>query len=273
MVRTKTVVKTKQQSDINKPKPKKAKGKKKNQQKQQNTEQKQPFIGGGLPKIKKPHRFRPGTVAKREIKKYSNSVADLIPHAPFQKLCRDIAGDIETSIKNNKGNLRFQKNAILALKSASQDFLNKLFEDSNMYAKHAKRETVFVKDIGLFLKNQPDFKHYNSTKKARKLPAQKIIQQPKKKISNEENKLNEEPINEEPKLNELNGHKLPIKKINKELNGKKKLLTFIENKELNGKKNLPKKEPKKVDQKNEEEEDKSMAIDGEEQASQWKFTF
>ena len=33
-------------------------------------------------------RFRPGTVALREIKKYQKDVSNLIPRAPFQKLVR-----------------------------------------------------------------------------------------------------------------------------------------------------------------------------------------
>lgn len=36
--------------------------------------------------VKKPHRFRPGTVALREIRKYQKSTDLLIRKLPFQRL-------------------------------------------------------------------------------------------------------------------------------------------------------------------------------------------
>ena len=40
---------------------------------------------------KKPHRYRPGTVALREIRKYQKSTDLLIRKLPFQRLVREIA--------------------------------------------------------------------------------------------------------------------------------------------------------------------------------------
>ena len=40
---------------------------------------------------KKPHRYRPGTVALREIRKYQKSTELLIRKLPFQRLVREIA--------------------------------------------------------------------------------------------------------------------------------------------------------------------------------------
>ena len=51
--------------------------------------------------IKKPHRFRPGTVALREIRKFQKSTELLIRKLPFQRLVREIAQEI-------KADLRFQ---------------------------------------------------------------------------------------------------------------------------------------------------------------------
>lgn len=59
-------------------------------------------------KVKKPHRYRPGTCALREIRKYQKSVDLLIRKLPFQRLVREIAQDF-------KADLRFQNSAILAL--------------------------------------------------------------------------------------------------------------------------------------------------------------
>ena len=58
--------------------------------------------------IKKPHRFRPGTVAAREIRKYQKSTELLIRKLPFQRLVKEIAHDIRPET-------RFQSSAVMAL--------------------------------------------------------------------------------------------------------------------------------------------------------------
>ena len=95
--------------------------------------------GGG---IKKPHRFRPGTVALREIRRYQKSTELLIRKLPFQRLVREIAQDFKTD-------LRFQASAIMALQEASESYLVGLFEDTNLCAIHAKRVTIMPKDVQL----------------------------------------------------------------------------------------------------------------------------
>lgn len=97
-----------------------------------------PTAGG----VKKPHRYRPGTVALREIRKYQKSTDLLIRKAPFQRLVREIAQDFKTD-------LRFQSTAVLALQEASEAYLVGLFEDTNLCAIHAKRVTIMPKDIQL----------------------------------------------------------------------------------------------------------------------------
>ena len=97
-----------------------------------------PATGG----VKKPHRFRPGTVALREIRKFQKSTDLLIRKLPFQRLVREIAQDFKTD-------LRFQSHAVLALQEASEAYLVGLFEDTNLCAIHAKRVTIMPKDIQL----------------------------------------------------------------------------------------------------------------------------
>lgn len=92
--------------------------------------------------IKKPHRFRPGTVAFREIRRYQKSTELLIRKLPFQRLVREIAQEFKTE-------LRFQSSAIGALQEAAEAYLVSLFEDVNLCAIHAKRVTIMVKDIQL----------------------------------------------------------------------------------------------------------------------------
>ena len=91
---------------------------------------------------KKPRRYRPGTLALREIRKYQKSTELLIRKIPFQRLVREIAQDFKTD-------LRFQSAAILALQEASEAYLVSLFEDTNLCALHAKRVTIMPKDMQL----------------------------------------------------------------------------------------------------------------------------
>jgi len=92
--------------------------------------------------VKKPHRYRPGTVALREIRKYQKSTELLIRKLPFQRLVREIATEFKTD-------LRFQSSAVLALQEASESYLVGLFEDTNLCAIHAKRVTIMPKDMQL----------------------------------------------------------------------------------------------------------------------------
>jgi len=92
--------------------------------------------------VKKPHRYRPGTVALREIRRYQKSTDLLIRKLPFQRLVREIAQEFRTD-------LRFQASAVLALQEAAEAYLVGLFEDTNLAAIHAKRVTIMAKDIQL----------------------------------------------------------------------------------------------------------------------------
>ena len=68
--------------------------------------------------VKKPHRYRPGTVALREIRKYQKSTELLIRKLPFQRLVREIA-------QNYRSDLRFQSVAVMALQEAAEAYLGK----------------------------------------------------------------------------------------------------------------------------------------------------
>lgn len=55
------------------------------------------------------HRYRPGTVALREIRRYQASTALLIPKLNFQRLVREIANNV------SENGIRFQVAAMAAL--------------------------------------------------------------------------------------------------------------------------------------------------------------
>ena len=95
--------------------------------------------GGG---VKKPHRYRPGTVALREIRRFQKTTDLLMRKGPFQRLVRELACDI-------KSDSRMQSTALLALQEASEAYLVGLFNDTNECAIHAKRVTIMPKDMQL----------------------------------------------------------------------------------------------------------------------------
>ena len=96
---------------------------------------------GGV-KAERKIRFRPGTVAIREIKRYQKTTALLLPRAPFQRFVRSICEGIDVQI-------RFQAQALLAVQEAAEMYFVGLFEDANLCAIHANRVTVMRKDLDL----------------------------------------------------------------------------------------------------------------------------
>ena len=99
--------------------------------------------------VRKPHRFRPGTVALKEIWRNQKSTDLLIQKLPFQRLVREIANDIDVCPAHLHGKIRFQSAAVMALQEASEAYLVGLFEDTNLCAIHARRVTIMPKDIQL----------------------------------------------------------------------------------------------------------------------------
>ena len=99
--------------------------------------------------VKKRYRYRPGTVALKQIRQYQKSTELLIRKLPFQRLVREIASDSEVITSPLCGKVRFQSAAIMALQEAAEAYLVGLFEDTNLCAIHAKRVTIMPKDIQL----------------------------------------------------------------------------------------------------------------------------
>ncbi|ETN04156.1 hypothetical protein PPTG_14870 [Phytophthora nicotianae INRA-310] len=97
-----------------------------------------PMAGG----IKLPHRYKPGTVVLREIRKYQKSYKLLMRMLPFSRLVREIMQDFKTD-------LRITAAALEALQEATGIVAVELFEYANILAIHAKRVTVMNADIRL----------------------------------------------------------------------------------------------------------------------------
>eukprot|EP00804_Cyclotella_cryptica_P022278 CCRYP_018110-RB/>CCRYP_018110-RB protein AED:0.02 eAED:0.02 QI:0/-1/0/1/-1/0/1/0/148 len=112
-----------------------------------------PASGG----VKKPHRYRPGTVALCEIRRYQKSTDLLIRKVPFQRLAREVLQDL-----NRPGSYphftveHFQATSLLAIQESVEAFSVGLFEDANFYAIHARRVTIMPKDMQLALQIRGD---------------------------------------------------------------------------------------------------------------------
>ena len=92
--------------------------------------------------VKKPHHYRPSTVALQEIHKYQRSTDLLCRRLSVARLIREITQDFKVG-------LRFQATALLAIQEAMEAWLVHLMEDMNLCAIHAKRVTIGPKDLSL----------------------------------------------------------------------------------------------------------------------------
>lgn len=105
-----------------------------------------PTAGDPTPTGRK-RRYKPGTVALKEIRRYQRSYDLLIAKLPFARLVREVALDLLPAEVGAE--LRWQSHAIQALQEAAEAFMVHLFEDTNLCAIHAKRVTIMQKDIQL----------------------------------------------------------------------------------------------------------------------------
>lgn len=95
---------------------------------------------------KRHHRYRPGTRALKDIRRYQKSTDLLIRRLPFQRLVKQICDDHFSAPDLN---FRWQSSALLALQEASEAHLISIFEDANLCAIHGKRVTIKPRDIQL----------------------------------------------------------------------------------------------------------------------------
>jgi|APGre2960657373_1045057.scaffolds.fasta_scaffold00422_3 histone H3 len=78
--------------------------------------------------------------ALREIRRIQAKTDFLIPFAPFNRLVREIASDFKTD-------LRFTKNAILALQTESESHIIGLLTSAQVMALHGGRVGIMPKDL------------------------------------------------------------------------------------------------------------------------------
>lgn len=89
----------------------------------------------------KKRRWRPGTVAVREIRKYQRSTDLLIPKLPMERLIKE-----ESMHTAFEGGVKWKKEAIAALHTATEDFLTEHFQRMNNLAIARNAKTIAVRD-------------------------------------------------------------------------------------------------------------------------------
>ena len=93
-------------------------------------------------------RYRPGTVALREIMKYQKATELLIRKISFQRLVREVSQQVCLDLGRDP--VRYQSTAILALQKASEDFLVRMFAQVQDIAICGKVITIQEKHIQLW---------------------------------------------------------------------------------------------------------------------------
>ena len=96
----------------------------------------------GSGRVRRPKRYRPGTVALREIRRYQKSTELLIRKIPFQRLVREVVHNLFPH-----DNYRFQSTALLGLQEAAESYLVRMFTHVNDLAIHGRRVTIKPCDI------------------------------------------------------------------------------------------------------------------------------
>ena len=103
-----------------------------------------PALGG----VKKPHRYRPGTVALQEICRYQKSTDLLIRKVPFHRFAKEVLQDLNKPGSYPHFNAtHFQATFLLAITESVEAFSIGMFEDINLCAIHARRVTIMPKDM------------------------------------------------------------------------------------------------------------------------------
>merc|ERR1712048_1308091 len=100
-----------------------------------------PAVGG----VKKPHRYKPGTVALREIRRFQRSTEILSKKLPFQRMVRDCAHAY-------KQDLRFQMAAMECIHMTTEIHITNLLEMANHLCNYSGRVTLFARDIQMLMK-------------------------------------------------------------------------------------------------------------------------
>ncbi|XP_049640458.1 histone H3-like centromeric protein A [Suncus etruscus] len=103
----------------------------------------EPSPGPSVPRRLEP-RGKLRTLVLREIRTLQKTTHLLLRKLPFSRVVREICLKFARGVDFN-----WQAHALLALQEAAEAFLVHLFEDAYLLTLHARRVTLFPKDIQL----------------------------------------------------------------------------------------------------------------------------
>ena len=109
--------------------------------------------------VKKPHRYRPGTVALREIRRYQTTTDTLIPKRSFQLLVQEVVQN-ECRLRGIECK-RIQSMALLNLQTACEQYVIDLFSQTQIAAIHGERITIQPKDMSFVIQLRGDHLKFN----------------------------------------------------------------------------------------------------------------
>jgi histone H3 len=122
-----------------------------------------PTTGG----VKKPHRYRPGTVALREIRRYQKSTELFLKKGSFANMVQSLYttlsgngkanGDKSERYQIGSSDHRNTAASMLAWREATQAYAVGVFDDANLCAIHTKRVTIMPKDMQLARRISGDY--------------------------------------------------------------------------------------------------------------------
>jgi histone H3/H4 len=100
------------------------------------------------PGTKKPHRFRPGTVALREIKKFQKTYDCLtFARSPFEKCARIALAERGASFTQGETVAKISKDVFVVLQHFVEQYIVDILRDANFAAIHAGRRKLMPIDI------------------------------------------------------------------------------------------------------------------------------
>lgn len=97
--------------------------------------------------VKRPHRWKQGTVALREIRRYQKGTDLQFQKAPFQRLVRELLAEVQGGSLNDSSIGRVSGEAMMALQEAAEAFTVELFQVTNTATVSAKRSTILPRDM------------------------------------------------------------------------------------------------------------------------------
>lgn len=92
-------------------------------------------VSGPGGRFKRPHKWRSGTVALREIRKQQMSTDLIFPFLSFERVTREVAQDYKTD-------LRFTRNALLSIQEAAEAHVIKRLRDAGIVMVAQKQVTL-----------------------------------------------------------------------------------------------------------------------------------